>query len=88
MNLHFMFLTSSCRHSDRSVTAVRKDTSPAKAQLGQETFMNDEKKPLRSPAVQIAVSRTPVESPDRSLPRVFPKWLKVAKLWYQRESAR
>lgn len=48
--------------------------------------MNDEKKPLRSPAVQIAVSRTPVESPDRSLLKVFPKWLKVAKLWFQRET--
>ena len=45
--------------------------------------MNDETQPLRSPSVQIAVSRTPVDSPDRSLPRVFPKWLKVAKLWFQ-----
>lgn len=47
--------------------------------------MDDEKKPLRSPAMQIAVSRTPVENPDRSLLRVFPKWLKVAKLWFQRK---
>ncbi|KAA6422215.1 MAG: ABC transporter [Trebouxia sp. A1-2] len=50
--------------------------------------MDDEKKPLRSPAMQIAVSRTPVENPDRSLLRVFPKWLKVAKLWFQREDKR
>ena len=49
-------------------------------------LMDDEKQPFRPPAVQIAVSRTPVESPDRSLLRVFPKWLKVAKLWFQRET--
>jgi len=47
--------------------------------------MDDEKEPLRPPAMQIAVSRTPVEIPDRSLLRVFPKWLKVAKLWFQRK---
>jgi len=47
--------------------------------------MDDEKKPLRPPTMQIAVSRTPVEIPDRSLLRVFPKWLKVAKLWFQRK---
>ncbi|KAL3153965.1 hypothetical protein ABBQ32_013522 [Trebouxia sp. C0010 RCD-2024] len=50
--------------------------------------MNDEKQPLRPPAVQIAVSRTPTDSPDRSLLKTFPKWLKVAKLWFQREDKR
>ncbi|DBB06377.1 hypothetical protein WJX77_005903 [Trebouxia sp. C0004] len=50
--------------------------------------MDDEKKPLQPPAMQIAVSRAPVENPDRSLLRVFPKWLKVAKLWFQREDKR
>lgn len=49
--------------------------------------MSEEKQPLRSPMVQIAVSGTPVDNPDRSLLKVFPKWLKVAKLWFQRERA-
>lgn len=42
---------------------------------------------MRSPMVQIAVSRTPIDNvdPDRSLLKVFPKWLKVSKLWFQRE---
>lgn len=49
--------------------------------------MNEEEQPLRSPMVQIAVSRTPIDNvdPDRSLLKVFPKWLKVAKLWFQGE---
>lgn len=50
--------------------------------------MSEEKQPLRSSMVQIAVSGTPVDvNPDRSLLKVFPKWLKVAKLWFQRERA-
>ena len=49
--------------------------------------MSEEKQPFRSPMVQIAVSRTPIDNvdPDRSLLKVFPKWLKVSKLWFQRE---
>ena len=47
--------------------------------------MDEEKKLLRNSAIQIAVSKSPTESPDRSLLKVFPKWLKVAKLWFQRE---
>ena len=38
--------------------------------------------------LQIAVSKTPSDTvPDRSFWKVLPKWLKVARLWYQRKSS-
>ena len=50
----------------------------------EQTIMEEIKKSFKPPAVQIAVSKTPIDNPDRSLLKVFPKWLKVAKLWFQR----
>ena len=48
--------------------------------------MKDKDPLLKHARLQIAVSQTPTDtSPDRSFWKVLPKWLKVAKLWYQRK---
>lgn len=48
----------------------------------------DEKDSLaKQNRLQIAVSKTPTDNnPDRSFWKVLPKWLKVARLWFQRKT--
>lgn len=49
----------------------------------------EEKDPLlKQGRLQIAVSKTPSDTvPDRSFWKVLPKWLNVARPWYQRKSS-